>query len=103
MTPVSLVLLTARDAGLLLFFAAAPQPRRVVGTTLVYMLLLDWILPGLLDLLGLKLAAEMVFPLGPHPHWAQSASALAQALVAGWLAYRRVQVNFSSWRRADGV
>jgi len=103
MTPLPLVLLAARDAGIFLLFAAAPQPRRVAGTTIVYMLLLDWILPGLLTTLGLTQLAAMVLPVGPGNAWVQCASALAQAMVAGWLAYRRMQANFSSWRRADGA
>jgi hypothetical protein len=103
MAPIPTVLLAARDAAIFLFFAAASQPRRVAGTTIVYMLLLYWILPGLLNALGLKQMAELVFPFGEGDSWAQVASALIQAGIAGWLAYRRVQVNFSSWRRADGV
>ena len=100
--PLPFVLLAARDAGIFLFFAAAPQPKRVVGTTLVYMLLLDWMVPGLLNAFGLKQVAEMIFPLAIGNSWALCASALVQAGIAGWLAYRRMQVNFSSWRRADG-
>lgn len=103
MTPVPSVLLALRDAAIFLFFAAAAQPRRVAGTTIVYMLLLDWILPGLLYAVGLTQAAELLFPFGHTNSWMQSLSALAQAALAGWLAYRRVQVNFSSYRRADGA
>jgi hypothetical protein len=103
MTPIPSVLLAARDAAIFLFFAAAAQPKRVAGTTIVYMLLLDWILPGLLHALGLNQVAGLIFPFGPGNSWAQCASALVQATLAGWLAYRRVQVNFSSYRRADGA
>ena len=103
LTPIPSVLLAARDAGIFLFFAAAVSPKRVVGTTIVYMLLLDWILPGLLRSFGLTQFAELVFPFGQGNSWALIASALLQAIVAGWFAYRRVQVNFSSYRRADGV
>ncbi len=103
MTPIPSVLLAARDAAIFLFFAAAAQPKRVAGTTIVYMLLLDWILPGLLHAIGLTQAAGLIFPFGHGNSWLQSISALAQAILAGWLAYRRVQVNFSSYRRADGA
>jgi len=103
MTPIPSVLLAARDAAIFLFFAAASQPKRIAGTTIVYMLLLDWILPGLLHALGLNQVAGLLFPFGPGNSWAQCASALVQATLAGWLAYRRVQVNFSSYRRADGA
>ena len=103
MTPVPSVLLAARDAAIFLFFAAAAQPRRVAGTTIVYMLLLDWILPGLLYAIGLTQAAGLIFPFGAGNPWLQCVSALAQAVFALWLAYRRIQVNFSTYRRADGI
>lgn len=103
LAPVAFVLLAARDASILLFFAAATQPRRVVGTTLVYMLLLDWIIPGLLLAFGFDALSALIFPLGQGNAWAKCAVALAQACLAGWLAWRRVQANFSTWRRADGA
>ncbi len=103
LTPVPALFLVARDAGIFLFFSAAPQPKRVVGTTLVYMLLLYWIVPGILDTIGLTQLSQWVRPIGPGSAWTQIASALVQALVAGGLAYRRIQVNFSNYRRADGA
>ncbi len=101
--PIPALFLVARDAGIFLFFAAAPQPKRVLGTTLVYMLLLYWIVPGLLGAMGLKDLSNLVLPFGTGNSWAQIASALVQAIIAGWLAYRRIQVNFSTYRRADGA
>ena len=95
--PVPWTLLVARDIGIFLFFAAAATPKRVVGTTLVYMLLLDWIVPGLLGAMGFAQLAALVFPLVPGNFWAQSASALAQAALAGWLAWRRMKINFASY------
>ena len=95
--PIPWTLLVARDIGIFLFFAAAAKPKRVVGTTLVYMLLLDWIVPGLLGAMGFAQLAGLVFPLVPGDFWAQSASALAQAALAVWLAWRRMQINFASY------
>lgn len=62
--PFALVLLATRDAGILVFFALARKPRRVEAATLVYILLLSWILPGLLALVGLGTVASFVMPLG---------------------------------------
>ena len=99
-TVIPWTLLVARDAAIFLFFAAAPQPKRVVGTTLVYMLVLDWILPGVLGAMGFKALAEWVFPIFPGNFPAQCASALLQAVLAGWLAWHRMQTNFSTYRVA---
>lgn len=103
LSPLPSVLLAARDAGIFLFFAATTKPKRVAGTTLVYMLVMDWILPGLLYALGMNQLAEFVFPVGQGDALTQLVSALVQASVVGWLAYRRVQVNLSSYKRADGA
>ena len=94
-------LLTARDAAIFLFFSAASRPKRVVGTTLVYMLVLDWILPGLLAAMGFKALAEWVFPIVPGNFAAQCASALLQAVVAGIFAWHRMQANVSTYSSTD--
>jgi hypothetical protein len=62
--PAAFVLLAARDAGILVYFSLARKPRRVEAATLVYLILLSWILPGILVLMGLGDLASFVMPLG---------------------------------------
>jgi hypothetical protein len=99
LTPIPLTLLAARDAGLLLFFAAAPKPRRVLGTTLVYILLLNWVIPWLLHSLDLHFLAQLSFPVGAGNGALEIVSALAQACIACGLAYRRTAARLASTAR----
>jgi hypothetical protein len=62
--PIALVLATARDCAILVFFASAPRPRRVEAATLLYIVLLWWIVPGLLAAIGLGSLAQLVMPFG---------------------------------------
>jgi len=101
-TPIPLTLLVARDAGLLMLFLAAPSPKRAEATTLVYMLVLYWVLPGLLYAVDLAVVANMVLPLGSGNTWLQIPVALAQAVAVWWFAWQRVGQRLSSTRRADG-
>lgn len=100
--PIPAVLRAVRDAAIFLFFAAAVSPRRVVGTTIVYMVLLDWILPTLLRSLGFTQLAAWLSPYERASFWAPIVSALVQAVIAGCFAYRRMQVNFLSCHRVGG-
>lgn len=91
--PAALVMLAARDLGLLVLFALGPRPRRVEGTVLVYILLLSWIVPLFLDGVGLDTAAALFSP------WRMGGPAAAgifaiHAVVAWGAAWRR-------WRRAE--
>jgi hypothetical protein len=101
MAPIPLVLLALRDAAILLFFFAASKPNRAVATTIVYLLVLSWILPWLLYAMNLNLLARIVLPLGRGNSAEQIASAAVQAGIAVWLACHRIQTHLSSYRRAD--
>lgn len=103
MAPIPLVLMLARDAGILMFFLAAPKPKRAEGTTLVYILVLDGILPGMLHAMNLDLLAGVVLPLGGDNPWLQTGVALVQAGVVGWLAWQRIAQRLAATRRADGA
>jgi len=80
--PIVLILAAARDAGLLVFFALAPRPGRVEGAALLYIVLLWWIVPGLLDAAGLPTAAQALRPVGLE-HW-QAALAMAVQVAIVW-------------------
>jgi hypothetical protein len=62
--PIALVLVTARDCAILVFFASAPRPRRVEAATLLYIVLLWWIVPALLSAIGMPFLSHLVMPFG---------------------------------------
>lgn len=93
--PVALVLFLVRDTGLLAFFCLGPKPRRVEGVTLLYIVLLDWVLPALLRAIGLGAVATALVPIGVLDGWqAALVSAIQAALVWAAVAWR--------WHRAFG-
>lgn len=104
--PLSLVFLLVRDAGILMFFNASAKPRRVVGSSLVYILVLNLILPSTLNAVGLDTLASLVFPLTPGSAqsitWLGTISALMQAALAWWLAGWRIALRLQTTRRAEG-
>jgi hypothetical protein len=88
-----LVFLVLRDAGILMFFQAAPKPRRAEGTAFVYLVVLYAVLPGTLYAFGLDPLARLLLPAAPDGHaLALAVTALAQAAFAWWLATRRLVV-----------
>ena len=62
--PLALAAMLLRDAGIYCIFALARFPRRVATVTLVYVALLDAVLPMLMAAAGLDTLAFLVFPLG---------------------------------------
>ena len=98
--PLSLVLLLVRDAGMLMFFNAAAKPKRVIGSCLLYILVLNMILPATLHAIGLEWLAKLVFPLAPQSDgWIGVAAALLQAVVAWLLAGSRINQRLVMVRR----
>lgn len=93
--PIASVLFLVRDVGLLVFFALGRKPKRVEGVTLLYIVLLDWVIPGLLGALGLEALATALMPLGKIDGW-QAALVVAAHVGIMWalVAWR--------WRRAFG-
>jgi hypothetical protein len=100
--PLALVLLAARDACILLFFASAPQPKRAVGTTLIYLLILYCVLPLLFAAMKLPLVQQIVLPLGEGNDLLQVLIASVHAAVAGALAVRRLRERFAAVTPSDG-
>ena len=86
-----LVLGAARDAGLLVFFALARRPRRVEAMTLLYIVLLWWIVPGLADIAVLPGLSQAFRPIGLAGWQGTLVMAVHVAAVWGAVAWR--------WRR----
>lgn len=80
--PVAVALLAVRDAGLLAFFALGPRARRVEAATLLYIVLLWWVIPGLLFAMGLTAIATFVLPFGYLDGWQATLIAGVHAAIA---------------------
>ncbi|WP_045224479.1 hypothetical protein [Methyloterricola oryzae] len=92
LSPTVFALLMLRDIGLLYFFSLGRRPERAASTTLVYLLLLYIVLPGLLNLIGLGfLAFPAAFPLQPGATWLAPMIAAGHLAAVGWLLKIRLQ------------
>jgi len=60
--PLAIALLLLRDAAIVLFFSFAPRARRAAGLALLYIVVLDFLLPFLFQNLGLRPVAYFFSP-----------------------------------------
>jgi hypothetical protein len=93
--PLALTAMAVRDAAIFLFFSFAPRPRRVEMTTLLYLVLLDWLVPALLKGFGMAFLAGLVMPLA-------SGEGTRALLVMGVQAAIAVALALWRWRRHYG-
>ncbi|MGC3982746.1 MAG: hypothetical protein QM808_15965 [Steroidobacteraceae bacterium] len=96
LAPIPLTLLAARDAGILMFFLAAPQPKRAVGTTIIYIVILSWILPFMLNAMDMPRLSQFILPFGNGSTALQLTGATLQAIIALALAWRRIRNSFTA-------
>lgn len=94
--PVSLaaVLMMLRDLALLSYFGMTLRPGRAEATTLVYIVILDGLLPALLPHLGLGALVQLLWPpffTAPFTAIAILAVHFALVLALPLVAYRRLQ------------
>lgn len=101
--PIALMLTAARDVALLIFFLSTAKPQRAEGTTMVYLVLADLIVPGLLRSLDMNVMAGIVFPPVAEQPWLQVTAALTQAVIVGVFAWRRLRKTLNDMKRADGA
>jgi hypothetical protein len=90
-----LLLGAARDVGLLVFFALAARPRRVETVTVLYIVLLWWVVPGMLDVFGLPALSHAVRPTGLPGAWGALVMAVHVAIVWGAVAWRWRRIIFA--------
>jgi len=91
---LTLALFAVRDAALLHVFAFARQPKRVEAVTLLYLALLYWLVPSLLEALGAEALARIVLPkVFAQPGLAAAVIAAQAALAVTIAAWR--------WRRTS--
>lgn len=93
--PLAFVFLAARDCAIYCFFAIAPRPRRVDAVALLYIVLASWLVPGVLEAVGLAGAAWLLMPL-------ESAGGPSAAVVLGVQAAIAWAVVAWRWRRHHG-
>ena len=94
---IGVALFALRDASLLHIFAFARQAKRVEAVTLLYLALLYWLIPALLDAMGAQSLASLVLPnvFAEEPGLAIAAIAL-QAAIAMAIAAWRWRRNYSA-------
>jgi hypothetical protein len=92
--PLALAAMLLRDAGIYCIFALARFPRRAATVTLVYVALLDAVLPLLMGAAGMETLAFVVFPLGRASAPGALVIFLVQAAIAWTIAVAR-------WRAAQ--
>jgi hypothetical protein len=97
--PMAFALLAARDAGILLFFLAAPKAKRAVGTAVIYIVLLSSIIPAVFGAMGMSQLAHLLLPIGGDNAGLSLLGAATQAAIALLLAGRRIHRSFTaqSW------
>lgn len=95
LAPIPLFLLATRDVAIYLFFALARQARRAEAATIIYLLLLYWLVPMLLGVAGAKGVADLVLP----PFWERPGFA---AIVAAVQAAAVVGATLWRWRKNYG-
>ena len=91
LVPLPVFLLLARDAGILLIFAFAWQPRRVETATFFYLVLLYGIVPGLLSAAGMAAVAELVLPPVLESPGKATVVVVVQLAIVAALVYRRMR------------
>jgi len=87
---LGIALFAVRDAALLHIFAFARQPKRVEAVTLLYLGLLYWLVPTLLDAMGAQVLARIVLP-----NVLAENSGVALAVIAAQAA---LAVAIAAWR-----
>lgn len=91
---IGVALFALRDAALLHIFTFAHQPKRVEAVTLLYLALLYWLVPTLLDAMGAESLARLVLPNIFAPPGLATAAIAAQAALAVTIAAWRWRRNY---------
>lgn len=93
LAPLILVLFLIRDAAIYHYFSFAKQPKRTELTTLVYLGLLYWLLPALLNAMDASFLAQLIMPMTSGEMQFSLFVMLAQGGIASGLAGWRWQTS----------
>ncbi|MGE0384025.1 MAG: hypothetical protein AB7Q97_04795 [Gammaproteobacteria bacterium] len=86
-----LLLYALRDIALLHVFSYAARAQRAEATTMLYLALLYWVIPGILDLAGAVSVSVLIRPPPDQSSLAGLAALLSQDVALWWLAAARWQ------------
>lgn len=89
--PVVIFLLMLRDISILLFFSYAPNPKRAMGLTLMYLICLYGLLPAIFKGLDAKTIAEFILPILSENRVSAIIFSLVQTTAIGFLLFQRWQ------------
>lgn len=89
--PISAFLLMVRDVALVLFFNYAPNPKRALGLSVLYLTFLYWIIPAIFIEAGADLLAALFLPLFTENIGLSIILAGGQVAIVGYLLFNRWQ------------
>lgn len=89
--PISAFLLMVRDVALVLFFNYAPNPKRALGLSVLYLTFLYWIIPAIFIEAGVDLIAAFFLPLFSQNIGLSIILAGGQVAIVGYLLFNRWQ------------
>ncbi len=89
--PISAFLLMVRDVALVLFFNYAPNPKRALGLSVLYLTFLYWIIPAIFIEAGADLLAALFLPLFSENIGLSIILAGGQVALIGYLLFNRWQ------------
>lgn len=96
--PLVIYLLMLRDIGILLYFSYAPNPKRAMGLTLLYMICLYVVLPAIFYSMKADVLAGAVFPVLNTNLMLSILFASVQTAVIGFLLFQRWQSRVADVR-----
>ncbi len=97
--PLVIYLLMLRDAGILLFFSYAPNPKRAMGLTLLYMTCLYGLLPAIFFGMDAEVLAGVILPVFHDNMLLAIVFASIQTSIVGFLLFQRWQGRISDVKR----
>ncbi|OGS92998.1 MAG: hypothetical protein A2061_06975 [Gallionellales bacterium GWA2_59_43] len=90
----TVALMLLRDACILLFFSFAPNSKRAVGATMLYLLVLNMLLPFLAEVAGLSAVRYLFLPFeATYDSWSSAPVMAVHAAIALWLVRWRLRNN----------
>jgi hypothetical protein len=89
--PIPIFLLIIRDIGIILFFNYAPNPKRALSLSLLYLTFLYWVIPVIFVEAGTQMIAALFLPIFSDSLGLAVIFAAAQVGLIGYLVFQRWQ------------
>ena len=92
--PVVFVLMLLRDVAIVLFFSFSPNPKRAIGTSIIYLAVIYLLLPFLFKMAGLHLLSYWLLPLdSTYGSMPAVMVMLSHVTIAFYMVVRRLKRN----------